>query len=117
MGAEVEQLTQTFDSDYFDVVHTTNSLDHAHNPMRGMEEMLRVVRPGRPILLRVWRNTGLLEHYAGLHQWNLDLRDWRFALWRPRSVQNPSEGEEVIDVEERLLALGLIEPGAVETRM
>lgn len=42
-----------FDSNYFDVVLTTNTLDHTMNPQRVMTEINRVLKRGGTLLLSV----------------------------------------------------------------
>merc|ERR1739838_89159 len=91
--AEVEKLVKEFGIDSFDIVHCTNALDHSHDPLLGIEQALRVVRGGRPVLLRHSRNEAEKNGYTGLHRWNLDVRGGRLVLW-----PQPSRGAE-IDVE------------------
>lgn len=105
-----ERLTAEFGEGAFDLVHCANALDHSHDPMVGVEEILRVVRVGRPVVLRHKRNEGLANNYSGLHQWNFDARAGRLVIWRPEELT-------VIDVEARLVESKLIEPGAVEVEV
>merc|ERR1712129_140929 len=97
---EVENLVKEFGIASFDNVHCTNALDHSHDPLRGIEQALRVVRGGRPVLLRHSRNEAEKNGYTGLHRWNLDVRGGRLVLW-----QHPSLGAEV-DVMAVLLKQG-----------
>lgn len=50
-----------FDTDYFDVVITTNTLDHALDPRKGLKEMYRVIRTGGFLVLTV-------DCYAPIHR-------------------------------------------------
>ena len=46
-----EDLSAFFSLDEFDVVHCRNALDHSFEPVRGIEEMLLVLKPGGQIVL------------------------------------------------------------------
>jgi SAM-dependent methyltransferase len=97
---EGEQLLERFGPAAFDIAYSRNALDHAVDPMRIIENMVKVVRPAGYVLLRHVRNEAVNQDYVQLHQWNFDLRQGRFVVWRP--------GQE-IDVGERL-------SGQAETR-
>merc|ERR1712032_319303 len=108
--AEIEHLVKEFGTASFDVVHCTNALDHSHDPLRGIEQALRVLRGGRPVLLRHTRNEAEKNGYAGLHRWNLDVRGGRLFLW-----QQPSRGAAEVDVVAVLREKGLLEAAEVRT--
>lgn len=92
-----EALRRCFPANHFDVVHIRNALDHAADPLLGLQQMLEVVRPGGWVLLRHARNEGVAGHFQfGLHQWAFDAvrgpasaeggehgPDWRFVIWNP----------------------------------
>ena len=78
-----ERLERRFGGDRFDIAYARNSLDHAVDPVRIIEQMLAVVRPGGHVVLRHRRNEAVDEDYVQLHQWNFDERDGRFVIWRP----------------------------------
>lgn len=63
----------TYEDESFDIVNCINALDHAVNPDIALLEMLRIVRPGGWIYLRHRVDTGLVQKYNGLHQWNIKL--------------------------------------------
>jgi len=116
-AVEAERLTEMFGPMSFDIVHCTNALDHSHDPVRGMAEMLRVVRRGRPVSLQHSRNEAEKNGYAGLHQWNLDMRSGRFVAWQPASSSTGGRTASEVDVEARLVADGLLAPGELEVRV
>ena len=102
----------------FDVVHCANALDHAQNPFRSIQEMVRVSRS--VVYLRHLYKQAKSSHYVGLHQWDIavvgkDLRISRrappgnlfllsecvpgFRVWYGRDV--PEEGPKCIAVWEQ----------------
>lgn len=83
--ATAEDLSAFFPRDRFDLVHCRNALDHSLDPMRGIEEMLTVCRPGGFVLLRHHVNEGQREGYSGFHQHNFDEAEGRFVIWNNES--------------------------------
>jgi SAM-dependent methyltransferase len=71
--ATIEELSKSVPRDSYDLVFCKNALDHCKNPMRGVFEMLKVVKPGRTVFLHHCRNEGKNENYTQLHQWNFDI--------------------------------------------
>lgn len=70
---EVERLDALFPAGAFDLVTMTNALDHCHDPLLGLRQMLRAARPGAPVVVEHYRDARDGE-YAGLKQWTLDPR-------------------------------------------
>lgn len=81
----VEELSNRFDDGVFDLVHARNASDHTVNPVVGIQQMVRVVRPGCYVVLQHYPNEAESEAYAGLHGWNLDEKDGRFIIWHRSS--------------------------------
>lgn len=81
--ATAEDLGAFFPADRFDVVHCRNALDHSFNPVRGIDQMLLVARPGGIVILRHHVNEGETENYSGFHQYNFDEDGGHFMVWRP----------------------------------
>lgn len=81
--APVEDLLLFVPEGCYDLVHCRNALDHSLDPLRGIEQMLAAARVGGAVLLRHFADEAVREHYTGLHQWNLALRDGgsRFVVW------------------------------------
>ena len=79
--AFAEDLTAFFAPESFDLVHCINALDHSFDPLRAIQEMLRVVRVGGAVVLMHQPNEAEREEYVGLHQWNFDVQDGRFVIW------------------------------------
>lgn len=78
---EVERVTEYFPRNSFDLVHMENALDHSHDPLLGIRQMLDVVRPGGYVLLRHYENEAETAHHEGLHQWNFCVDDGHFTIW------------------------------------
>src|SRR4051812_6060060 len=85
-----EELLDVVAAGTFDVAHASNSIDHTHDPALVIRNMLLAVKPGGLVLLRHERNEAVNEHYRALHQWNFDLQDGDFILWRPGTRRNLS---------------------------
>lgn len=79
--ATAEDLSSFFEPCSFDIVHCCNALDHSFDPVRGINEMLRVAKVGGVVFLRHCRNEADQQEYWGLHQWNFDIVDGRFVIW------------------------------------
>jgi SAM-dependent methyltransferase len=79
--APAEALSAFFNHSQFDVVYCRNALDHSTEPMTGIIEMLRVVKVGRTVILRHYRNEAQTENYEGFHQHNFDVKDGKFVIW------------------------------------
>jgi SAM-dependent methyltransferase len=82
---EAEKLSERFAPASFDLAYAQNALDHSYAPMEAIRQMLILVRPQRYVLLRHARNEAVAQRYAGLHQWNFDLRGDRFVIWNEKS--------------------------------
>ncbi len=82
--AQAETLSIAYAESSFDVVHCRNALDHSFDPVAGIFEMLRVVKPGGEVLLRHAIDEAVNASYNGLHQWNFRCEDDTFVVWNPR---------------------------------
>jgi SAM-dependent methyltransferase len=89
--ANAEDLSAFFNSNAFDVVHCQNALDHSFDPVRGIEEMLRVVKVGGHVVLSHLRNEAENQAYVGFHQFNFDRIDGRFCVWNTTSKVFPQD--------------------------
>lgn len=83
--AFAEDLSASFASNSVDYVHCMNALDHAFDPLRGIEEMLEIVKPGGVVFLAHRRNEAETEDYSGFHQWNFDKIGDDFVMWNKKS--------------------------------
>jgi SAM-dependent methyltransferase len=98
-----EKLDEAFAPNQFDLAYASNALDHAHDPVASIAQMLRVVKPGGCVYLWHFANEGLTESYAGLHQWDFDVRDGDFLISNGRrkcSLQERFGSEAVVTTEQ-----------------
>ncbi len=66
-----EKLSEKFQENSFDMVHSSNAIDHMYDPLRCIAEMIRVAKKGSHIILQFNEMTAEFNRKAGLHQWNL----------------------------------------------
>ena len=78
--AVAEELSSFFETSSFDIAHCRNALDHSFDPLRGILEMLKIVRVGGWVVLRHHPNEAEREAYAGCHQYNFEIRDGRLVI-------------------------------------
>jgi SAM-dependent methyltransferase len=89
--AFAEDLTAAFEPASFDAVYCRNALDHSFDPVRGILEMLAVVKLHGRVLLVHNRNEAEREGYTGFHQWNFDSDGDRFIIWTPTERHDVTE--------------------------
>jgi len=90
-----EQLTQRLANDSFDLVMSVNALDHTHDPIAVLRQMLHVAKPGNPVFIRVYPNEAINGGYTGFHRWN-------FANVEGRLILHSKYTRRQIDVREEL---------------
>lgn len=76
-----EDLSAFYGRNSFDLVVCRNALDHSFDPVRGIEEMLRVLRVGGSAKLIHFANEAEKNRYSGFHQWNFDIIGNRPIIW------------------------------------
>jgi SAM-dependent methyltransferase len=79
-----EDLLDRFQPGSFDIAYARNALDHSVDPVRVIRNMVELVKDGRFVVLRHRRQEGRGENYWGLHQWNFELEEGEFLIWRGR---------------------------------
>jgi SAM-dependent methyltransferase len=79
-----EDLLDLFGPATFDVAFARNALDHCVDPVRVITNMVQLVKQDRFVLLRHLRREANTHMYLGLHQWNFDIEDGEFVIWRTR---------------------------------
>jgi SAM-dependent methyltransferase len=76
----IEDLTAVVPSGRFHVVAARNALDHCADPVRGVRQMLAVVRPDGCLYLEHAVREGATRRYRGLHHWDLFAEDGRLRI-------------------------------------
>lgn len=66
-----ESLIRQFSCESFDIVYSSNALDHARSPRQCLEQICGVLRPGGFLLLEGFEREGSHGHWTGLHQHDL----------------------------------------------
>lgn len=84
LPGEVETLSSMFPKGSFDLVFCRNALDHAVDPLLGIREMLRVVKPDGCVFLTHVTDEGRKQGYQQLHQWDFSpRRDGDLVISKP----------------------------------
>jgi SAM-dependent methyltransferase len=65
-----ECLTERFQENTLDLAFARNCLDHSYDPEKAILQMVKVVKPGRYVLLKHEPNVADSQRFHGLHQWN-----------------------------------------------
>ena len=96
-----ERLCDRYASNFFDIVHIQNALDHSIMPLLGIENMLSVCKIGGKIILSHTENEAEFEQYIGLHQWNITMINNKLVFWNKKNSINVSDilnSKSVIEV-------------------
>ena len=85
---DAETLTSSFAERSFDVVYCRNALDHAHDPLEGIRQMVAVCKRNGCCWMIHSTNEGAKQRYNQLHQWNFQPQDdGDLVVWtRGRSI-------------------------------
>ncbi|MEP4617956.1 MAG: hypothetical protein ABJZ84_08395 [Paracoccaceae bacterium] len=65
----------------FQIISAANCLDHAYDVPLGLDELVRSLAEQGVIQLMHWENEGKAQHYLGMHQWNIEIKDERIHIW------------------------------------
>jgi SAM-dependent methyltransferase len=100
--ADFEEVDNVFPPNHFDLVHVSNALDHAYDPLSGIIAMLTVLKPGGVLYMEHGLREGEFEHYDGMHQWNFEQSaDGKFVMWQQTSARIVVN-DEVADMVDRI---------------
>lgn len=78
--AEAERLSNFYQDNSFDLAYASNSIDHCYDPVKAIEEMLKLIKPGAYLYMQHYINEAENENYAGMHQWNFNLEANDFII-------------------------------------
>jgi len=94
---EGERLSESLSHDSFDFVYVKNALDHTHNPIKCIDEILKVLKVNCCCSLDHMVNEGTSGNWKGLHQWNFYYEDNIFFI--------ADKDKNIINVNKRLEGL------------
>jgi SAM-dependent methyltransferase len=78
--ADAERLEEQFGQNTFDIVHGQNCIDHTAQPLRAIEQMVKVTKPQGFVVLYHAENEGQREGYGQLHQWDFTCEHGAFVI-------------------------------------
>jgi SAM-dependent methyltransferase len=65
-----ERLVEQFGENQFDITYSRNAIDHSYDPIKCVDEMIKVTKKNHYVIVEVNERSGTLEDWKGLHQWN-----------------------------------------------
>ncbi len=80
---EAERICERFPSDFFDLIHCRNALDHCYDPVRIVRHVMRLLKPDATMIVCSKTNEAVENNYLGFHQWNIDATGTEVIIWRP----------------------------------
>ena len=89
--SKAEDLTQLFPESSFDFINAQNCIDHSEDPVRAIQDMVKLVKPGCYVAMLHGENEAEAENYLGFHQWNFTIRDGAFVIFGKTETHNMTE--------------------------
>jgi SAM-dependent methyltransferase len=89
--AFVEYLSMTFPPESAAAIVIINALDHSFDPVKGVLECLKVLKPGGVLYMRHHANEAERQAHHGLHQQNFENRHGNLVFWNDAGSTNISE--------------------------
>lgn len=80
LNIQAEELLKYFNSQKFDLVIARNSLDHAFDPIKAIENMFEIVKIDCFVYIITRENEAITQNYSGLHQWNFCIENNKFHI-------------------------------------
>lgn len=77
----LEYLSAFYPRNSASVIIVKNALDHSYDPIKGVKEAVRVLKPGGVLYLRHFENEAVHEGYRGFHQYNLTEKEGHLVCW------------------------------------
>lgn len=82
----------TYEEETFDIVHCVNALDHTPDPMKAIEEMWRILKPGGWIYLR--HSPYQRKRFGGHHHWDIYMENG-ICVFQSKDISFELENFEV----------------------
>jgi SAM-dependent methyltransferase len=112
------KLVEAFGENFFDLTYSRNAVDHSIDPLKCIDEMIKVTKPGCFIVMQAYEREGESQNWTGLHQWNLFIaRDQEPSGKDTLFLQGrKSEGVDLIKMfEDRIALIQLIQDNSLIT--
>jgi SAM-dependent methyltransferase len=94
-----ERLTEQFGENQFHITYSRNAIDHSYDPIKCVDEMIKVTKKNHYVIVEVNYRAGSLEGWTGLHQWDFFVARTMPLLERHLFVEGKSI--EAVDVTSR----------------
>ena len=91
-----ERLAEQFGENQFDITYSRNAIDHSYDPIKCIDEMIKVTKKNHYVIVEVNERGGSLEGWDGLHQWDFFVARTMPLLKRHLFVEGKSI--EAVDV-------------------
>jgi SAM-dependent methyltransferase len=65
-----ERLTEQFGENQFEITYSRNAIDHSYDPIKCIDEMIKVTKKNHYVIAEINERGGSLEGWTGLHQWD-----------------------------------------------
>jgi SAM-dependent methyltransferase len=91
-----ERLTEQFPEDQFDITYSRNAIDHSYDPIKCIDEMIKVTKKDHYVIVEVNERGGSREEWDGLHQWDFFVA--RTLPWLEKHLFLEGKSIEAVDV-------------------
>jgi len=86
-----ENLNEKFGDNRFHISHARNTLDHSYDPLKAIDQMIRVTKIGGLIITHHEANEALRANWNGFHKWNFYIGKNGFTLSSKHNIFNINE--------------------------
>ena len=77
----IEYLSAFYPESNVSLIIVQNALDHSSNPIKGIMECVKALKPGGVLYLKHYINEAEYENYRGFHKYNVDEQDGKLVIW------------------------------------
>lgn len=68
-----EELIELFPTQRFNLVYSSNAIDHSQDPQKIIENLYVILKPGGHLYLHGFIKEGSAANWLGLHKWNIEV--------------------------------------------
>ncbi|NBG88392.1 methyltransferase domain-containing protein [Isachenkonia alkalipeptolytica] len=101
-NSEAEKIHELYEGETFDFAFSRNALDHCYDPIKGIKNMVDLIKPQRYAVLLHRRNEGLSQGYRGAHLWNFDVEQDQVIVYNPSKKYKLREELSGVEVQYKL---------------